>query len=66
MGMPLERLVSDMGFSLRSVYLDGKAEIQENLFEILFSIFSFVKGKIKKQGSILLILPTLNVLIIFW
>ena len=59
-------MVSDVGFPLRPAYLDGKDEIQENLFEILFSIFSFVKGKMKKQGSMLLILPTLNVLTIFW
>jgi hypothetical protein len=65
MGMLLERMVSDIGFPLRPAYLDGKDEIQEDLVEILFPIFSFVKGKMKKQGSMLLILPTLNVFIIF-
>ena len=63
---PLERMILDVGFSLRLAYLDEKDEIEEDLFEILFPIFSFVKRKMKKQGCMLLILPTLNVLTIFW
>jgi hypothetical protein len=59
-------MVLDGGSPLRPAYLDEKSEIQENLLGILSPIFSFVKGKMKKQGCLLLILPTLNVLTIFW
>ena len=41
-------MVLDVGFVLKPVYLDEKDEIQEDLFGILFPIFSFVKGKMKK------------------
>ena len=48
MDRPLKRMVLDVGFVLKPVYLDEKDEIQEDLFGILFPIFSFVKGKMKK------------------
>ena len=48
MDTPLERMVLDVGFLLRAAHLDEKDEIQEDLFGILFPIFSFVKGKMKK------------------
>ena len=66
MDTPLERMVLAVCFLLGPAHLDKKDEIQEDLFEILFPILSFVKGKMKKQGCMLRILPTLNVLTIFW
>ena len=48
MDTPLKRMVLDVGFVLKPAYLDEKDEIQEDLFGILFPIFSFVKGKMKK------------------
>jgi hypothetical protein len=65
MDTPLKRMVLDVGFVLKPAYLDEKDDIQEDLLEIVFPIFSFVKGEMKKRGYMLQILPTLNVFIVF-
>ena len=48
MDTPLKRKVLDVGFVLKPAYLDEKDDIQEDLLEIVFPIFPFVKGKMKK------------------
>jgi hypothetical protein len=41
-------MVLGVGCLLRAAHLDEKDEIQQHLVGILFPIFAFVKGKMKK------------------